>query len=418
MGNNLKDRSAGTIVRYNWIEGGNRQLDLVDGEDTGIIRNDPRYRETHVYGNTLVEPDAAGNRQIVHYGGDSGTTTSYRKGTLYFYNNTVVSNRTDRTTLFRLSTNEERCDARNNIFYVAIAAGNTLSLLDSTGILDFSHNWLKPGWVNTFGTLAGTVNNDGTSVQGTAPGFVDEAGGDYRLAASSACINAGTFLHASVLPAHNVVRQYVRHQSSEARPADAAFDIGAYEFATAAPPDLVITTASLPNGTVGTLYSTTLAATGGATPYRWTITSGGLPAGLALNSTTGVINGTPTVAGTFAFTVQVTDAGSPADSDARTFSITAAAPPVDPLNITTMSLPNARRNRAYSQTLAATGGVQPYTWFIASGRLPPGLSINPSTGVISGTPTTRGTWNFTVGVRDGQTVAASDTQTLSLSVTR
>ena len=102
LGNNLKDRSAGLVVRYNWIEGGNRQLDLVDGEDSGLIRSDPRYRETHVYGNVLIEPAGAGNRQIAHYGGDSGATANYRKGTLHFYNNTVVSTRTDRTTLLRL----------------------------------------------------------------------------------------------------------------------------------------------------------------------------------------------------------------------------------------------------------------------------------------------------------------------------
>ena len=116
LGNNLKDRSAGLVVRYNWIEGGNRQLDLVE-TDSATIQNDPSYRDTHVYGNVLIEPAAAGNRQITHYGGDNGTTANYRKGTLYFYQNTLVSTRTDRTTLFRLSTNEEHADARNNIFY-------------------------------------------------------------------------------------------------------------------------------------------------------------------------------------------------------------------------------------------------------------------------------------------------------------
>ena len=125
-GNNLKDRSAGLVVRQNWIEGGNRQLDLVE-TDSLTIQNSAAYRTTFVYGNVLVETDGSGNRQIAHYGGDNGTTSKYRKGTLYFYNNTMVSYRTDRTTLFRLSTNEERADVRNNIFYVT-AAGTTLSL--------------------------------------------------------------------------------------------------------------------------------------------------------------------------------------------------------------------------------------------------------------------------------------------------
>lgn len=90
-GNNLKDRSAGTIIRYNWIEGGNKQLDLVDAEDTNILVSDPKYHQTFVYGNILIEHADDGNSQILHYGGDSGDESIYRKGTLFFYNNTVIS---------------------------------------------------------------------------------------------------------------------------------------------------------------------------------------------------------------------------------------------------------------------------------------------------------------------------------------
>lgn len=231
-GNNLKDRSAGLVVRYNWIEGGNRQLDLVDAEDSSVIATDPSYRTTYVYGNILIEPDGAGNRQIVHYGGDSGNETIYRKGTLYMYNNTIVSTRTDRTTIFRLSSNSETCDFRNNLVYLS-AAGNTLSLVDSTGILNLSHNWFKPGRVSTFGTLAGVINDDGTSVTGSSPGFLNEAAQDYRLASGSAAINAGTTLLSAVLPTHAVAQQYVKHQSGQSRPADSTLDIGAYELTAA-----------------------------------------------------------------------------------------------------------------------------------------------------------------------------------------
>ena len=247
------------MVRYNWIEGGNRQLDLVDGEDSTLIVADAAYRSTHVYGNVLIEPDAAGNRQIAHYGGDSGATADYRKGTLYFYNNSIISTRTDRTTIVRLSTNQERCDFRNNIAYVT-AAGSTLSLLDDAGIMDLSHNWLKPGWVNSFAgaSFSGTVNNDGTSVLGTSPGFADESGQNYKLAAGSACINAGTFPAPTVFPNHDVLRQYVKHQLSEDRPNDGSYDIGAYEFASGVPPKLLITTTTLPDGTVGAFYNAAL----------------------------------------------------------------------------------------------------------------------------------------------------------------
>lgn len=228
-GNNLKDRSAGLVVRYNWIESGNRQLDLVDAEDSATLVADPSYRSTFVYGNVLIEPDGAGNRQIVHYGGDSGITSGYRKGVMYFYSNTIVSTRTDRTTLLRLSTSGERCDFRNNVAYVT-AAGDTMSLVDQDGTVDLSHNWFKPGWAITFGTFGGVINNDGTTVTGASPSFANEAAQDFRLLAGSAAVNAGASLAPAVLPSNAVTRQYVKHQSGEARPVDSALDIGAYEF--------------------------------------------------------------------------------------------------------------------------------------------------------------------------------------------
>ena len=198
-GNNLKDRSAGLVVRYNWIEGGNRQLDLVE-TDSVTIETDPSYRTTLVYGNVLIEPNAAGNRQIVHYGGDNGGTSNYRKGMLLFYQNTLVSTRTDRTTLFRLSTNDEHADARNNIFYPAVHSGSNLSLLDDTGILTLSHNWFKAGYVGGFAGVSGVITDDGTSVIGTSPGFISEASQDFRLTQTADAVNEGTVLASGAQP--------------------------------------------------------------------------------------------------------------------------------------------------------------------------------------------------------------------------
>jgi len=228
-GNNLKDRSAGLVVRYNWIEGGNRQLDLVDAEDSTLIRDHPSYRRTDVYGNVLIEPAGAGNRQIIHYGGDSGTIGDYRKGDLFFYHNTLVSTRTDRTTLMRLSTNDEHCDARNNILYVT-TPGTELAMLDATGVLDLSHNWIKPGWVGAFGGLSGVINDDGTQILGPSPGFTSEAGQDYTLTPQSACVDAATALHPTAAVDGAVTRQYVKHQSSMTRTiAGTASEVGAFE---------------------------------------------------------------------------------------------------------------------------------------------------------------------------------------------
>jgi hypothetical protein len=225
LGNNLKDRSAGTVVRYNWIESGNRQLDLVDAEDSMDLVNHPSYRKTFVYGNILIEPDGAGNSQIVHYGGDSGDTTIYRKGTLYFYNNTVVSTRTGNTTLLRLSTNEETCDCRNNIVYVT-AAGSRLALLDSSGILHLNNNWLSTGWQTSHSGLTGVIYNEGGMVTGDSPEFLDATAQNYHLNGSSACVDAGTSLHPE---ANDLSRQYVKHRASEPRPSSGALDIGTFE---------------------------------------------------------------------------------------------------------------------------------------------------------------------------------------------
>ncbi|MEI8353057.1 MAG: putative Ig domain-containing protein, partial [Lentisphaerota bacterium] len=169
---------------------------------------------------------------------------------------------------------------------------------------------------------------------------------------------------------------------------------------------LVITTASLADGEVNLAYSQTLAATGGVTPYTWLRTAGALPNGLAL-SAAGVISGTPTVTGTFSFTVQVRD--SVAVTTNKSLSITVFAAPA----VTTATLPNGEVSLVYSQTLAATGGVTPYSWLRTGGVLPNGLTLSAA-GVISGTPTAAGVFSFTVQVRD--TLNGIATRALSITV--
>jgi hypothetical protein len=88
---------------------------------------------------------------------------------------------------------------------------------------------------------------------------------------------------------------------------------------------LAITTPSLPNGTVGVAYSATLAASGGSSPYKWSMPSGSLPGGVTLNVQTGGITGTPTASGTFSFMAQVADSATPAASDSKALSILIAA---------------------------------------------------------------------------------------------
>src|SRR6202167_5661001 len=148
---------------------------------------------------------------------------------------------------------------------------------------------------------------------------------------------------------------------------------------------LTITTTALPSGHVGTAYATTLVATGGSAPYSWGVSRGSLAAGLTLAASTGAISGTPTTAVTASpVTFTVTDSGNPALTQSVSLSLTIAASTA--LAITTSSLPNGMVRGSYSATLAASGGIAPYSWSITSGTLPAGLVLSAATGAITGTP--------------------------------
>ena len=227
-GNNLKDRSAGLVARYNWIEDGNRQLDLVDAEDSAVLVNHPSYSKTYVYGNVLIESEGEGNSQILHYGGDSGTTADYRKGTLYFHHNTVVSTRSGNTTLMRLSTNDEHTDIRNNILFTT-ADGSRLAMVGESGVADLRTNWIVDGWVTSHSTFSGTLTDHLDNITGTDPGFTDFASQDFTPVAGSSCVDSGGPLAAAVVPGYIPINQYLRHQSASTRPDDGSRDIGALE---------------------------------------------------------------------------------------------------------------------------------------------------------------------------------------------
>jgi kumamolisin len=179
---------------------------------------------------------------------------------------------------------------------------------------------------------------------------------------------------------------------------------------------LTIATASLPNGQTGVPYSAVLTATGGTTPYTWTVTPRRMPAGLTLNAQTGQISGTPTVSLTNTLvTFTVTDSTSPTPQSA-TVSLTLTVSSTT-LTITTSSLPNGQIGSPYSAVLMAVGGTTPYTWALTSGTLPAGLTLNAQTGQISGTPAVSVTNTpLTVKVTDS-TAPAPQSATVSLTLT-
>jgi hypothetical protein len=180
---------------------------------------------------------------------------------------------------------------------------------------------------------------------------------------------------------------------------------------------LTITTASLPAAQVSTAYSVGLAASGGLPPVTWSVTSGKLPTGLSLNSATGAISGTPSVAGASTFTVTATDSTSPTAVTAKKkLSITVNGPT---LAVTTTALPAGQFGVTYpGAMLTSTGGTAPVLWAVTSGSLPAGLNLNTGTGAITGTPVGPGMVStFTVTATDSSTpMTQTASATLSLAV--
>jgi len=175
---------------------------------------------------------------------------------------------------------------------------------------------------------------------------------------------------------------------------------------------LAITTTALPQGTVGTAYSSTLQSSGGNLPVTWALAAGSatLPTGLSLSSA-GVISGTPTTAGTYPITVQATDATPASVTQVLSINVVALAT----LAVSTTSIPSGNIGSAYSTTLVATGGAVPYTWSVTNGTLPQGLSLS-TTGVLSGTPLAAGSYTFTAQVKDSEATPATASRQFTFSI--
>jgi hypothetical protein len=175
----------------------------------------------------------------------------------------------------------------------------------------------------------------------------------------------------------------------------------------------------LGTGNVGTFLNQAITSSGGSgpTPFTWKVVSGRLPAGLKMARFFGVestqITGTPTKVEMSTFTVQVTDGAR--DTAQQAFSLTIDPP--RPLVITSGSCcPAGTVGVAYHVNFFADGGVQPYTWSIPSGQIPPGLTLaaKPPAG-LSGTPTTAGMFTFTVAVTDKAGTQTTEPGSITIS---
>lgn len=181
---------------------------------------------------------------------------------------------------------------------------------------------------------------------------------------------------------------------------DSTATTGGRAYLMAVVPDAlrITTLPRLPDATVGGIYTLALVAAGGEPPYvAWRLVSGALPNGLALDPATGVLSGAPSEEGSFQFVVEVEDSEGTTAGRNHLLDVASA-----PLSIeTSAELPPAALGETYTHVFAAQGGTPPYAlWILLAGALPPGISLDPNAGSISGTPSTAGVFTFDMQVRD------------------
>jgi subtilisin-like proprotein convertase family protein len=181
-------------------------------------------------------------------------------------------------------------------------------------------------------------------------------------------------------------------------------------FACLACTTITVSPSTLPNGEIGVAYLQTVTASGGTGPYTFAVTSGALPAGLTLDTSTGDISGTPTTSEVANFDITATDVNGCTGSQSYTVTITC---PVITLSPTT--LPDGTVGISYDQTVTANGGTGPYTYSVSSGAIPDGLTLDTTTGQISGTPSTQGTFNFTITAADVNGCSGSQAYSVNIS---
>lgn len=225
---NVLDRTAGTVYRYNHIEGGSNQLALIEPLSApALIVADPSYAVTHVYGNIFrngTGDSSTDGANVIRYGGDWSSSTNFRAGTLHFHHNTVVVDSTRwSSNLFSLTQPNATVVASNNVVHRVKSGAGPFNVLSSPRTITLGRNWITTGY-----TVNGTASGGtGLVLTGANPGFADLAAGDYRPGAGSPLLDAAQALPAGALP---VEFEYVSDADGQPRPgAGAALDLGALE---------------------------------------------------------------------------------------------------------------------------------------------------------------------------------------------
>jgi uncharacterized protein (TIGR03437 family) len=259
----------------------------------------------------------------------------------------------------------------------------TVTVTDANNVTSTQIFPLKVSKLDVYGPPQGTTNVPYSytfKVQGgTGPYTVQLTSGGFPAGLT---FNTGTFTVSGTPVENSASTSFTLLFTDSSNPANTYTMSSGLYIAGNGTTTISLNNSILSVATLNVAYNYTLSACCVPT-YAWSVLAGSsLPPGLSLNSSSGLLSGTPTVLGTYNFLVMVADATNAANFAIRNITLT-----VTNVTVTTNTLPYGNVGTAYSQTLAATGGTGIYTWSLVSGLfLPPGLSLNPNTGVISGTP--------------------------------
>jgi hypothetical protein len=294
-----------------------------------------------------------------------------------------------------------------NVSSTATGGGFTVKLTDADGVyttLGFSIT------VNALPNITTTTAATATQKQVgySQPMTITGGASPFTWSVSSGILPSGLSINASNGTISGTVGSGAVSENFTVQAVDAngVSDTQALTITVNAAP--TISPTSLPGATLTGSYHQQLSTTGGTTPFgNWTISPGTLPAGLSINSVSGLITGTPTGSGS-TFTASITDNNGVVATQQFTIAVNAVP------TITTPSLNTATDNQTtYSQQLTSSGGTSPYTWSLSSGTLPTGLTLS-SSGLITGSPVTGSTQNVTVKITDANGVSTTAAYTLTV----
>ncbi|MBB4128700.1 uncharacterized protein YhjY with autotransporter beta-barrel domain [Xanthomonas translucens] len=349
---------------------------------------------------------ASGQTVTVNYATADGTATAgsdyvARSGTLTFAPGTTAQG-------VAVTVNGDTTVEPNETFSVSLsgASNATVARATGTGTINNDDAVVTVGPASLPAATAGTAYSQNLSASGgTAP---------YTFAVSAGTLPAGLTLNAAGVLSGTPTSSGSFNFTATATDSGGSPTSGnrAYTL-TVASPNMSLPATTLAGGTAGQAYTAAInPATGGIAPYTYALSAGALPAGVTVNSATGALSGTPTVAGTFVFTLTATDSTTGAAGQAsQSYSLSIVSPT---LSIAPPTLPAGAVGSAYSQTLSTSGGTAPYSYAISAGALPAGLTLTTG-GVLAGTPTVAGSFAFTVSVTDAHGFGAAQAYTLAIA---